>query len=47
MAESIESEREKKQIYLRDEIISGGYDPTEFKQFLDNIKAEGNISSQN
>lgn len=34
-------DRENKQNYLRDEILAGGYDPEEFKMFLDCVKAGG------
>lgn len=42
MADSVEQEREQKQNFLRDEILSGGYDAMEFKEFLDNLKEDGN-----
>ena len=38
-----EEDRITKQEYLRDEIISSGFDPMEFKEFCDGIRADGKI----
>lgn len=41
MADELERTRPQKQAYLANEIINGGYDPNDFKEFLDNIKDDG------
>ena len=38
---NIQLEREAKQSYLIDEIINGGHDPAQFKEYLDGIKPDG------
>ena len=37
-----EEDRIIKQEFLRDEIISGGFEPMEFKEFCDGLKPDGN-----
>ena len=37
-------EREQKQIYLRDEIINGGYDSNDFEDFVDELKGEEGLN---
>lgn len=36
-------DRKKKQIFLKTEIISNGYKPEEFTDYIANLKEDGNI----
>lgn len=42
--QELQEQREQKQRFLIDEIIEGGHDPGQFKEYLDNLKPDGKIS---
>lgn len=41
MEDKSQTEREEKQRYLFDQIIEGGYDPSNFEKYLNSLKPEG------
>ena len=44
--DSEDSIRQKKQHFLYTQIIESGYDPTDFKEFLDNKKENGSFNNK-